>query len=377
MINLSDRTMTTPFHPLRPHQQPAQGLSLIELLIAIVISMVALVVMLNLFRDTEGSRRITGTTADAQINMQIALASMERDAKGAGVGLTNTDCKDITYIDSTGSLQNEDKNRPVIIEPDGASGNVKITFNGATSSLSVFSSKILNEWQRTNSPASVDVENIASFARLYDTSTSTNRPLAMIQQKDHCIIARMTKVTESSRTIEFNSSGEFSSDPTEFADTTDYPTDSGSVSALGGFTSYQYSVNSEGTLIVQNMMLTNAPKEELLRNVKVFRAQYGVDENQDGILDSGFVSHDAAGVDWTKVKNNPSSIIALRIVIVVQGEQFDKEAKDAATPTPVTTSVSWWDNSADNTLTLTGDDQYFRYRVLEAVIPLRNAIWSQ
>ncbi len=57
----------------------------------------------------------------------------------------------------------------------------------------------------------------------------------------------------------------------------------------------------------------------------------------------------------------------MRIAIVTRSAQYEK---DAVTPGPLT----MLDGTV--TMTLTGDDQHYRYKVLETIVPLRNALWN-
>ena len=60
-------------------------------------------------------------------------------------------------------------------------------------------------------------------------------------------------------------------------------------------------------------------------------------------------------------------IRAVRIAIVTRSAQYEK---DAVTPGPLlilNDTVS---------MDLIADDQHYRYKVLETIVPLRNALWN-
>ena len=385
----SIHTMTVKhYHPKwRNTASPQSGLSLIEILIAITISMIALIVMLNLFRNTENSRRITGTTADTQINVQVALASLERDAKNAGLGMANRTCQNVTYFDGTEKIIDSTHKRfPVVIEND-ASGNAQITLSGTTNGLSAFKSRpLVNGWLR-DTTSTFDVENIAGFSQLCKPSgaagTCSASTLVLIEQPKSCVLAKISSIDTATRTLSFTTGGGFSITESNFK-TADYPVDGALISVIGGFESYQYQLKYDtgkpNTLTVQDKMGGNAaPQDVLLRNVIGFHAEYGIDNNGDGTIDSYAAPGTPIG--------DPTRIIAFRIALLVKGEHFDKEAFDSTQP--VTQKLVWWEGKdssspkADPTkegayaVALTGEDQYYRYRVAESIIPIRNAIWSQ
>ncbi len=73
-------------------------------------------------------------------------------------------------------------------------------------------------------------------------------------------------------------------------------------------------------------------------------------------------------------------IRAVRIAIVTRSAQYEKDALTAGTPpgmpdgtiglfcNPVPTCAA--------SMSLSADDQHYRYKVLETTIPFRNALWN-
>ncbi len=73
----------------------AAGFSIIELLVAMVISLVTVVVIGQVMAVSEEHKRAATTGSDAMVNGALALYAIERDAKSAGYGMT-------TALDSLG-----------------------------------------------------------------------------------------------------------------------------------------------------------------------------------------------------------------------------------------------------------------------------------
>lgn len=67
----------------------AHGFSLVELLVGIVVAMAAVIVIMQMFKVSEGMRRSTSGGDDAQTTGAIALSLLQRDLRQAGQGLMN------------------------------------------------------------------------------------------------------------------------------------------------------------------------------------------------------------------------------------------------------------------------------------------------
>lgn len=64
------------------------GFSLVELLAGMMVALIAFVIMMKLFADSENAKRNVSSGSDAQINGAIALFSLGRELRFAGHGLT-------------------------------------------------------------------------------------------------------------------------------------------------------------------------------------------------------------------------------------------------------------------------------------------------
>src|SRR5262245_2093506 len=68
----------------------ARGFSMVELLVAMLIGMIGMVIIFQVFEVSEGIKRTTTSGGDAQQAGVIALYTMERDIKNAGMGFNDT-----------------------------------------------------------------------------------------------------------------------------------------------------------------------------------------------------------------------------------------------------------------------------------------------
>ena len=132
-----------------------------------------------------------------------------------------------------------------------------------------------------------------------------------------------------------------------------------------------YTVDTTGhALRSQRQLLNNDPVVPVVSDVVNLKAEYGLDTDNDGIVDAW---QPATGGVWSAA-NLPAQplatvqqIRAVRVAIVTRSPQYEK---DAVTTLP----LLMFDDTVS--MTLSADDQHYRYKVLETVVPLRNALWN-
>ena len=72
------------------HRVFERGFSMVELLVAMLIGLIGMIIIFQVFEVSEGIKRSTTSGGDAQQNGVIALYTMERDFKNAGMGFNDT-----------------------------------------------------------------------------------------------------------------------------------------------------------------------------------------------------------------------------------------------------------------------------------------------
>jgi type IV pilus assembly protein PilW len=127
------------------------------------------------------------------------------------------------------------------------------------------------------------------------------------------------------------------------------------------------------TLRTQSLLPTVQPVTAAVSNVMNLKAQFGLDTNNDGTVDTW---QPATG-NWSAA-NLPlqplatwQQIRAVRIAIVTRSDQYETQV--------VTTGPLEMFCAADPcavSMTLDADAQHYRYKVLETTIPFRNALWN-
>src|SRR6267378_4228562 len=68
----------------------SRGFSMVELMVAMVISLIGVIIIFQVFETSEGVRRTATSGGDAQQNGAVALYFMERDLRNAGMGVNDT-----------------------------------------------------------------------------------------------------------------------------------------------------------------------------------------------------------------------------------------------------------------------------------------------
>src|SRR5438309_11809783 len=77
---------------MRPfrHRVSERGFSMVELLVAMLIGLIGMIIIFQVFEVSESIKRTTTSGGDAQQNGVIALYTMERDFRNAGMGFNDT-----------------------------------------------------------------------------------------------------------------------------------------------------------------------------------------------------------------------------------------------------------------------------------------------
>jgi type IV pilus assembly protein PilW len=320
-----------------------QGFSLVELMVGVVIAMAAVVVVMQVFQVSEGSRRTTGGSDDAQTVGAIALTSLQRDLRQAGDGLSNLNMLACTLTLSAGkSVTNL---APVTINhADIPAGDA-----GTDTLLIVYSNG-------RSSPEGVPINTVSGAVYNVTVGGSfrrDDRVIATPQTRAAPCLLTMTSVTGA---------------PTG----SDLPLSAGSPTDANG-TLYNWGEAPRVTAFaVRNGRLTHcdfmtqdcrsaaaANWSEIADGIVSLRAEYGRDLT---------VPRDAS-VD-TYDQTTPTSacglsrITALRLVLVARSGQMEKA--DLAIPAPT------WAAGASAPITLTGDWKRYRYKTFETTVPLRN-----
>jgi type IV pilus assembly protein PilW len=377
--------------------RPAQtGLSLVEIMVGVLIGMIGIVVIFQMLAISESRKRTVTAGSDVQVSGVIGLTSIERDVREGGYGFSSAGY-DTGVTPVMGCTVNAyDTGRPTpaftyTLTPvqiiQGASSTdsdtvIVLRGNGGTFPASHVFTESSDTSKKTRGRAGISPRDYLLVGRVTPTL--------------QCMTTEVTDVTNADALTINHNQGSYSY-------TTYLPDGSTSVSTRVArfnnatppvtFTAgYLFNLGNgprrniwtilNGKLQVTNDLLyqdTNGDNVndavEVADNVITLQAQYGIDANNNGRIESS---------EWTTtdptVVTQWANVLAVRLAMLVRSAQYEKTTVTATVPswaggqfaiTNLDASVS-----TSNPTDPANNWRNYRYRVYETVIPLRNMLWG-
>ena len=400
------------------------GLSMVELMIAMVIALIGTIIMFQVFEVSEGIKRSTTTGGDAQQNGVIGLYVMENDLRQAGMGFNDTSLTGCT-------IQVNDTTRspaaytlrlvPVQITSGGNAstpdrltvfyGSQQIVGNATTLSKTLTLSPVPDVTFQVQNAFGTRVGDIVVLMEPATTKDCTLQEVTSVNMNTN-VLGRAAAPylldwsTGQSKTARFNQA---TASPATYGASGSNATrvfnlgnlyDSAGNYAYNGPTMPVYNTYavSTTTLTVASAFNTTGPAAPaaVADNIVHMRALYGLDDGTNDATVPYQVGAAAAGdgkidrfVDAPKFATlgSPwSSVIAVRLVLVARSAQPEIGSGGPGTACDTTTAYPTW--SAQNwpavspalsmiSLDLSADGNWkcYRYKTFETTVPLRNWIW--
>jgi type IV pilus assembly protein PilW len=336
---------------IRSRRRHSRGVGLIEVLISIIIAMLLVLVIYQVYEISEGQKRTITAGSDAQQNASYGLYVLGRDIAMAGSGIASA----AASLDGCALL----RPIPVLIEAGAGAGDpdtITVLYGGS-SSLSTPVPFLQNSTAGTyvvRSPVGFSPKDVVAAVEGNKCTVSTIDAAGVsVDAGTGITTITLTPVA-----------GDLAA---TYAAVNASVVNLGQAAAMGRVA---YTVDTTGRVLrTQNQLPTAGPVNPVINDVVNLKAQYGLDTDNDGAIDAW---QDATG-DWsaanlpTKPLATLRQIRAVRIAIVTRSAQYEK---DAVTPGPLL--------MLDDTVSmdLGADDQHYRYRLLETIVPLRNALWN-
>jgi len=339
------------------------GFSLVEILVGLVIGMFGIMIVLQVLSVNEAQKRAVTSGGDAQTSALVSLSMIERDMLSAGFGTPNIDCSVINAYNSNFTPSSFTLSaRPLLIETDTpAAGSDRITISRGSSALGSIPVTIQNDMPSSSSILRVN----------YGASFSSGDMVLISQPPKACSVVQLTQ--DGQRTGTGNVSPaigtqwDLQHNPTSVWN----PPGGSNIFPTGGYTTGAIVLNmgqlenlryyvQNNNLMYQDMTrasVAGSNPSVVATGVIALKALYGRDTNADGYADT---------FDTTAPINN-KQVVSVRIGILVQGSQPEKEAVSPA-------QISLWNGGP--AINLTTDQQRYRYRTYNTVVPLRNVIWN-
>ena len=351
-----------------PHPRH-QGFGLIEIMVGILIGLLMVLIIYQVYEVSEGQKRTITAGSDAQQNAAYGLFLIGQDLMGAGQVISA----------SAGALSGCAMLRPVpAIIAAGATDNEPDTLTvlyGGSSSLSTPAPLLNDATVGTTPPGSYVVAGPLGFSPndMIVAVQGTNCTLSIIGATG-IAVAPSTGITTITHALTATPGNNTSATYGAVAASLVNLGQAASPGEAARFGQTLYTVDpATNTLRTQSLLPTVQPVTPVVGNVVNLKAQFGLDTNNDGSVD---VWQPATGI-WSAV-NLPvqppatwQQIRAIRIAIVTRSPQHEA---DAVTPGPIELFCSTLPCAA--AMTLTSDEQHYRYKILETTIPFRNALWN-
>lgn len=349
-------------------RRAAQGFTLVEIMVGMVIGMIGMIIMLQLFASSEERVRTSGGSNDALTNGAIALNSLQREISHAGYGIAAANLLgcNITLNGATVPLTPVTINAAATVVPAG---------DANTDTL------LIVHGDGNGEPQGNVISSISGKDYTVQAPTSFQVNDYVVAVPDTCsanlVLDRITAVTATTVTVSTGTTG---------------------ATAL-------YNLGQAPKILayaVRSNMLSScdylasdcrqtANWSEMGGNIVALRAQYGWGHNATqtdasgnstivAILDN-FTNTAPGGCNWPRVP-------AIRFALVARSTQYETRI-DSATGKRVCDAVTanaptWTGSTADNPTGSTArafdlsdndDWQCYRYKSFETVVPLRNIVW--
>uniref|UniRef100_E6QW22 Putative Tfp pilus assembly protein PilW n=1 Tax=mine drainage metagenome TaxID=410659 RepID=E6QW22_9ZZZZ len=367
----------------------ANGFSLIEVMVGMVVGLATIIIIMQSFAAFEGQKRTTTSGADSQENGLIALRSIESDARMSGYGLLTPGglaCVSMnTYYNGT---TQSSPIAPVLITDGGNGASDAITFTYSNSPSGSSPAVLTSAMPTSASYITMDAINMVGF------NINTDKFIVATPSTTGNGIPPCSRLAYVDTTVTTPSPAVLSlyNPPSS---TNIFPT--GSVTGYDGFNSFAVNMGNfiqkdyqviSNALATTDVSIPNQPAIPFVDNVVNIQAQYGIAPTNPS---PGSTS--PAVNCWTDASGNacnPSSgnwsvpaavdimrIKAIRVAIVVRSAIREKPQKNGICNTTITQPISWIGGpNIDLSISDPNYWQCHRYRVYQTIIPLRNVIWA-
>lgn len=337
--------------PIHLNRRRQAGFGLVEVLVAMVIGMFGVLVMMQVLSISEEQKRTTTSGNDAMNDGVLGLYSLQSDMRMAGYGIADRKLMGCALTLRAGVVLNN--LAPVQINSSAITGQ-----DVNTDTLLVFYGSTMGSPQGDNIVAAGNTVQTPSVFTTNDWvvqgPTTTPSPCNLTLEK----IANVTGTAVTLASGNSLTSGNTLFNLGQGYHAVGYAVRNGNLT-MCDFTNTAQSCSTASSWVA------------IANNVVSLRAQYGRDTtspNMDGVIDTYDQTTPTTACGWIRTP-------ALRLALVARSTQYEKNV--------VTTAAPVWDGSydtagvSDKPIVLTGlaNWQYYRYKVFQAVVPMRNLSW--
>jgi type IV pilus assembly protein PilW len=377
------------------------GMTLVELLVAMVIGLGVTLAVTTLLVAAENHKRTTTSTNDADQTGSYAFNSLDRVLRGSGSAFAQSavlpgtgllGCRlnaagilpraaafPAPFNAFLGGAPSNLRVAPVLIgwnqSPDGTS-DVILTMGG-----SGVAGGVSRQVTGTGGGNAVTLDNTVGFS---------NADLLLISQNAYpdCLVEQVSGITASTLTLgatsTYYTSGATTPLSTFTGSTSSYVTPLGNA-AINNLQFLLFGVDTNHTLysydLLQNQNLVQSPgtadvAQPISDGVYQLHAIYGIDTTGTGVQ-GGWAGPNDAGYDIGTVMTTAATmkkIVSMRVSLLIRGQYYDKNPVAPAQIVLFNGLKSINNNALSQTVAISATDQHYRYRLFEFTVPLRNMI---
>lgn len=338
-----------------------RGMSIIELMVGIVVSMlVGIAATGSAVMFTAVQRQSVGV-GGASVGASSVLAALKGDAALAGLGFFNNSVALCTTLNMSQGA--------TMISNGAAFAPVRIERNGDFDTIEILYASLVDSGASAQTGA-LTTGASARLQSLLPAAVGTTVMLAPDRVSGLCTLRTVTAITASTATtpqiLEFGSTGQYNQGT--FTTTGSYPRGS-RVAMLGDVRWNRYGVTGNNLELTRPLESASAV---LARDVMAFRVQYGVSANATSTTLSSWESAESTWASITAA--NIDRVRALRVGMIVRSPQIERrDGSGNCVATDTAPQIFGFTPSAFSSPT--GEWRCYRYRTTTAIVPLRNFVF--
>lgn len=380
-----------------PGPRGARGFSLVEILVGVAIGVVGMLVIFKTIATWDTHTRSTSAGSDAQSAGALSMFNLERDIKQAGLGFmgigpalpappNSLGCA-VTGVDTLTGRNLAFNMVPVeIVLTGGQPDTLNVLYGNSPFFVSeerfTASTAITKTLNRRNGFKTGDlaIAAVGANCNLLQVTDDTNADGRTITHADGVVFPNFYAVPAGTLTARYNSAA--------------LP----ALGALGTIYSLgpvprraSWAIDAAGGNLTSTELFGGAPAFVVGEGVVNMKALYGLDTDADRRVDTWDNVTPTTPAGWAQV-------LSVRVGLLVRSRQFERTADQSASgvPAAVTPNVPTWSGDAlgvaNTAFVMTNVDgspdafgpndpdplnwRFYRYRVYEKEIPLRNVIWG-
>jgi len=383
-----------PAFPCRLGASAQAGFGLVEIMVGLVIGMIAVLVIFQVYNVAEGFKRNTTAYGEAQQAGLFSTFVLGMELSNAGTGL-NAAATDLQWCADTGNIATSFRPLPVLItDGGGAAISDTIVVNYSVASSLVTSAPFtatagLNQSYQVQSPGGFHAGDLIVGIQAPGTNGSGCASSTATAVSAPNGLGEVT-ITQTGTALNFTTSSLlFNMGPCNRAQKVQYNVANGVLLSTPLLNTSTANPANCGQPVAQ------PTANPVASNIVVMKAEYGINTtfSKERELDTWVQATGGGGWDPATLLPAPITTInqikAVRIGVIVQSEQFDKNLAGYTGGNYTNGDYNWvlFDCSAANKATcpgrLTGTVPAtvnpagnWRFRKYETIIPLRNAIWN-